>query len=102
MRFQLLPQNERLEEAARQETVARPGRLRMQVGYLGDLSYFMLAEAARGLGLREAANTYYKRALDAGKEYGCGGDAKGSTSRSSPPRRSAADGVYARRVPETS
>src|SRR2546425_3908609 len=49
----------------------------LQVGYLGDLSYFMLAEAARGLGLREAASTYYKRALDAGKEYGCGGDCEG-------------------------
>jgi Zn-dependent protease with chaperone function len=49
----------------------------LQVGYLGDLSYFMLGEAARGLGLREAASTYYKRALDAGKEYGCGGDCEG-------------------------
>jgi len=49
----------------------------LQVGYLGDLSYFMLAEAARGLGLREAAGTYYRRALDAGKEYGCGGDCEG-------------------------
>jgi len=49
----------------------------LQVGYLGDLSYFMLAEAARGLGLREAASTYYRRALDAGKEYGCGGDCEG-------------------------
>ncbi len=44
----------------------------MQVGYLSDLSYFMLGEAARGLGLAEAASTYYKRALEAGKEYGCG------------------------------
>jgi predicted Zn-dependent protease len=44
----------------------------MQVGYLTDLSYFMLAEAARGLGLKEAAATYYKRALEAGKDYGCG------------------------------
>jgi predicted Zn-dependent protease len=44
----------------------------MQVGYLSDLSYFMLGEAARGLGLNEAASTYYKRALEAGKEYGCG------------------------------
>ncbi len=49
----------------------------LQVGYLGDLSYFMLAEAARGLGLKEAASTYYKRALEAGKEYGCGGDCEG-------------------------
>ncbi len=45
----------------------------MQVGYLSDLSYFMLGEAARGLGLGEAASAYYKRALEAGKEYGCGG-----------------------------
>src|SRR5438034_66431 len=44
----------------------------MQVGYLSDLSYFMLAEAARGLGLNEAAATYYKRALEAGKEHACG------------------------------
>jgi hypothetical protein len=32
----------------------------------------MLGEAARGLGLTEAARAYYKRALEAGKEYGCG------------------------------
>ena len=44
----------------------------MQVGYLSDLSYFMLGEAARGLGLNDAAAAYYKRALEAGKEYGCG------------------------------
>ena len=44
----------------------------MQVGYLSDLSYFMLGEAARGLGLSEAAATYYQRALEAGKEHGCG------------------------------
>jgi Zn-dependent protease with chaperone function len=43
----------------------------MQVGYLSDLSYFMLAEAARGLGLKDAAAIYYKRALEAGKEHGC-------------------------------
>jgi hypothetical protein len=42
----------------------------MQVGYLSDLSYFMLGEAARGLGLAEAAATYYQRALAAGKDYG--------------------------------
>jgi Zn-dependent protease with chaperone function len=42
----------------------------MQVGYLSDLSYFMLGEAARGLGLAEAAATYYQRALAAGREYG--------------------------------
>ena len=45
----------------------------MQAGYLSDLSYFMLAEAANGLGLKEAAATYYKRALEAGKDSACGG-----------------------------
>jgi predicted Zn-dependent protease len=44
----------------------------MQVGYLSDLSYFMLAEAASGLELKEAAATYYERALDAGKQNACG------------------------------
>jgi predicted Zn-dependent protease len=43
----------------------------MQVAYLSDLSYFMLGEAARGLGLPAAAATYYQRALAAGKEHGC-------------------------------
>jgi predicted Zn-dependent protease len=43
----------------------------MQVGYLSDLAYFMLGEAARGLGLAEAAASYYQRALAAGKDYGC-------------------------------
>ena len=45
----------------------------LQVGYLSDLSYFMLAESAQGLGLHDAAAAYYRRALEAGKEYGCGG-----------------------------
>lgn len=49
----------------------------MQVGYLSDLSYFMLGEAASGLGLKDAAAAYYKRALEAGKEYGCAGDCEG-------------------------
>lgn len=49
----------------------------MQVGYLSDLSYFMLAEAARGLGLKQAAAKYYRRAVEAGKEYGCGSDCAG-------------------------
>jgi Zn-dependent protease with chaperone function len=44
----------------------------MQVGYLSDLSYFMLAEAARGLGMKDAAATYYRRTLEAGKEGACG------------------------------
>jgi predicted Zn-dependent protease len=43
----------------------------MQVGYLSDLAYFMLGEAARGLGLGEAARAYYQRALEAGKEHAC-------------------------------
>jgi hypothetical protein len=44
----------------------------MQVGYLSDLSYFMLAESARGLGLKDAATVYYRRALEAGKDHACG------------------------------
>jgi hypothetical protein len=43
----------------------------MQVGYLSDLSYFMLAESARGLGLKGAASEYYRRAVEAGRRYGC-------------------------------
>ena len=49
----------------------------MQVGYLNDLAYFMLAEAARGLGLPQAAAAYYSRAVWAGKEHGCGGECEG-------------------------
>jgi predicted Zn-dependent protease len=49
----------------------------MQVGYLSDLAYFMLAESAKGMGLKEAAATYYKRALDAGKQHGCNGNCEG-------------------------
>lgn len=46
----------------------------LKVGYDGDLSYFMLAEAASGLGLKEAAQAYYARALAAEKEgKGCAG-----------------------------
>ena len=44
----------------------------MQVGYLSDLSYFMLAESARGLGMKDLAATYYKQAVEAGKESACG------------------------------
>src|SRR5688572_27931838 len=47
----------------------------MQTEYLSDLSYFMLAEAARGMGLKDAAAAYYKRAVEAGARYGCGADA---------------------------
>ena len=39
----------------------------LKVGYHGDLSYFMLGEAAKGLGLPEAARTYYSRAVDASR-----------------------------------
>lgn len=49
----------------------------MQVGYLSDLSYFMLAEAAKGLALKDAASIYYRRAVEAGREYGCGRDCEG-------------------------
>ena len=49
----------------------------LQVGYQNDLSYFMLGEAARGLGLGEAAHKYYRRALDSGAEYGCREDCEG-------------------------
>ena len=44
----------------------------MQVGYLSDLSYYMLAEAAAGMGMKDAAANYYKRALEAGKDDACG------------------------------
>jgi hypothetical protein len=49
----------------------------MQVGFLSDLSYFLLAESAKGLGLRDAATVYYKRALEAGREHGCGDECEG-------------------------
>jgi predicted Zn-dependent protease len=49
----------------------------MQVGYLSDLSYFMLAESAKGLGLQEASAVYYKRAVEAGRQYGCGEGCEG-------------------------
>jgi hypothetical protein len=49
----------------------------MQAGYLSDLSYFLLGEAARGLGLEQAAATYYRRALDAGRQHGCAADCEG-------------------------
>ncbi|MGQ0653903.1 MAG: M48 family metallopeptidase [Betaproteobacteria bacterium] len=49
----------------------------LQAGYLSDLSYFMLAEAARGLNLPQAADVYYKRAIDAGRSHGCGDSCEG-------------------------
>jgi Zn-dependent protease with chaperone function len=45
----------------------------MRVGYLSDLSYFMLAESAKNLGLKDPSAAYYKRALEAGKAFGCAG-----------------------------
>jgi len=46
----------------------------MRAETLSDLSYFMLGEAARGLGFKDAARTYYRRALEAAKEgHACGG-----------------------------
>jgi Zn-dependent protease with chaperone function len=49
----------------------------MQVGYLSDLSYFMLAEAAKGLGFKQASAAYYRRALEASGPHGCGDDCEG-------------------------
>ena len=49
----------------------------LQVGYQNDLSYFLLGEAARGLGLPQPAQKYYRRALDAGGDFGCGEDCAG-------------------------
>jgi len=46
----------------------------VRVGYLNDLSYFFLAEAAKGLGNPEAAKKYYARAIEAKKaEKTCAG-----------------------------
>ena len=46
----------------------------MKVGYLNDLSYFLLAEAAAGLKQRDAARAYYERAVAAEKAgNGCAG-----------------------------
>jgi len=46
----------------------------MRADTLSDLSYFMLAEAARGLGYADAARLYYQRALDAARDgHACGG-----------------------------
>ena len=46
----------------------------IQVGYLSDLSYFLLAEAAKGLRLPAAARAYYARALEAARAgNGCAG-----------------------------
>ena len=45
----------------------------MLVGYLSDLSYFMLAEAAKGQQLGDAARAYYARAIEAAHAgNGCG------------------------------
>ncbi len=46
----------------------------IKVGYLSDLSYFLLGEAAQSFGLRDSARTYYGRAVDAAKAgNGCAG-----------------------------
>jgi Zn-dependent protease with chaperone function len=46
----------------------------MKLGYLNDLSYFMLAEAAVGLGLHDAARIYRERAAEATRAGNtCGG-----------------------------
>jgi len=39
----------------------------VKVGYFNDFSYFMLGEAATGLGFKEVAKIYYARALEARK-----------------------------------
>jgi Zn-dependent protease with chaperone function len=39
----------------------------VKVGYFNDLSYFLLGEAATGLGFQEVAKIYYARALEARK-----------------------------------
>ena len=45
----------------------------LQVGYLNDLSYFMLGEAARGLDMPIAARRYYSLAVEADRAgFGCG------------------------------
>jgi hypothetical protein len=50
----------------------------LHVGYLSDLSYFMLGEAARGLGFIDAARAYFARAVDAQKQgHGCGDSCAG-------------------------
>lgn len=50
----------------------------MNVGYLNDLSYFLLGEAAKGLGLGEVARVYYGRAGEAEKAgYDCGENCQG-------------------------
>lgn len=46
----------------------------MRAETLSDLSYFMLGEAAHGLGFEDAARVYYQRALEAAREgHACGG-----------------------------
>jgi len=46
----------------------------MRADTLSDLSYFMLGEAAHGLGFEDAARVYYQRALEAARDgHACGG-----------------------------
>jgi Zn-dependent protease with chaperone function len=49
----------------------------MQVGYLSDLSYFLLGESARNLGLKDAAAAYYKRAVQSARQFGCAPSCEG-------------------------
>jgi Zn-dependent protease with chaperone function len=50
----------------------------MNVGYQNDLSYFLLGEAAAGLGLKDAAQEYYRKAMEAQKAgYDCGSSCEG-------------------------
>ena len=55
------------------QTMHRQGQWRelavavVKVGYFNDLSYFLLGEAATGLGFQEVARIYYARALEARK-----------------------------------
>ena len=45
-----------------------------KAGYLNDLAYFYLAEAAKGLKLADAAKVYYQRSIEAAKaEKTCAG-----------------------------
>ncbi|MDX1374597.1 MAG: M48 family metallopeptidase [Burkholderiales bacterium] len=46
----------------------------MRAETLSDLSYFMLGEAAKGLGFDDAARAYYRRAREAARDgHACGG-----------------------------
>jgi hypothetical protein len=63
----------------------------LQIGYLSDLSYFLLAESAQGLGMKDAAAVYYQRAQEASKDFGCG--AAGFSCEGFEVRKLSAEGV---------